>query len=61
MKLRSEKVVGIKVVNISEESNEAIEKMANDSIAHIYEKNLKILDIQVTDDNLFFILGENKD
>ncbi|MFQ5717879.1 MAG: hypothetical protein ACE5GQ_12375 [Nitrospinales bacterium] len=58
MRLPEKKVIGIKVVNIFEENASAIEKMANKIIDSIHEQNNKILDIQITEDNIFFILGE---
>ena len=51
------KVNGVKVVNILEESAEAIEKMVNTVIKDIYSKDQIILDIQTTGDNIIIILG----
>ncbi|MFQ5672746.1 MAG: hypothetical protein ACE5G9_06600 [Nitrospinales bacterium] len=58
MNLQGEKVASIKVINISEESADAIEKMVNATVGFLHKQNTKILDIQITDDNIFFILGE---
>lgn len=52
------KVNGVKVVNILEESAEAIEKMFNTVIKDIYSKDQIILDIQTTGDNIIIILGQ---
>ncbi|MCH8207923.1 MAG: hypothetical protein IIA62_02520 [Nitrospinae bacterium] len=52
------KVNGVKVVNILEESAEAIEKMVNTVIKDIYSKDQIILDIQTTGDNIIIILGQ---
>ncbi len=46
------------MLNIMEESAEAIEKMVNGAIAEINEQKIKILDIHVTGDNLILILGD---
>lgn len=58
MSLKGEKLAGIKVINISEESADAIEKMVNTTISFLHKQNTRILDIQITEDNIFFILGE---
>jgi hypothetical protein len=60
MGLDSNKVSGIKVLNIVEENAEAIEKMVNKAIADIHQQKIKILDIQTTGDNLVIILGEQE-
>jgi len=54
------KVAGVKVINILEESAEAIEKMVNTVIKDIYSKDQVILDIQTTGDNIIIILGLKK-
>lgn len=54
------KVAGVKVINILEESAEAIEKMVNTVIKEIYSKDQVILDIQTTGDNIIIILGLKK-
>ena len=53
-----QKMTGIKVMNIMEESADAIEKMVNKAILEVAENNKVILDIRITDDNLFLILGD---
>ncbi|MCF8720672.1 hypothetical protein [Nitrospina gracilis] len=53
------KITGVKVINISEESAEAIEKMVDKAIREVRSKGLEILDIQTTGDNLFLILVED--
>ena len=58
MELERHIITGIKVVNIIEENATAIEKMVNKAIADIHQKNIKILDIQTTGDNLILVLGE---
>ena len=58
MELEGHIITGIKVVNIIEENATAIEKMVNKAIEDIHQKNIKILDIQTTGDNLILVLGE---
>ena len=53
-------ISGIKVVNIFEENAANIEKMANQMITDLHIKNKKILDLQVTGDNLIVVLGEKE-
>ena len=58
MIFNEQKMTGIKVMNIMEESAEAIEKMVNKAILEVSDKNKVILDIKITDDNIFLILGD---
>ena len=58
MELERHIITGFKVVNIIEENATAIEKMVNKAIDDIHQKNIKILDIQTTGDNLILVLGE---
>ena len=60
MSLEGEKVSGIKVLNIMEESASAVEKMVNRAIDEVNEQNIKILDIKITGDNLVLILGDKE-
>ena len=60
MGLESYKISGVKVLNIAEENDEAIEKMVNRAIAEINNQKIQILEIQTTGDNLILILGEKK-
>ena len=50
-------ISGVKVINIVEENAASIEKMANKMIADLHIKNIKILDLQITGDNLILVLG----
>ncbi len=59
MSLSDHKITGVKVMNINEETAEAIEKMVGRSIEEIEAKGLKILDIQTSSDYLILILGKN--
>ena len=60
MDLKEHIITGIKVINIIEENATAIEKMVNKAISDIHSKNIKILDIQTTGDNLIIVMGEEK-
>ena len=53
-------ISSIKVINIFEESAATIEKMANNMIVDIHKKNKKIIDLQITGDNLVFIIGKKE-
>ena len=53
-------IAGVKVINIVEENAASIEKMTNKMIADLHQKKIKILDLQVTVDNLILVLGEKK-
>ena len=53
-------ISGIKVVNIFEENAASIEKMTNQMITDLHTKGKKILDLQVTGDNLILVLGEKE-
>lgn len=53
------KITGVKVINISEESADAIERMVDKAMKEVRDKGQEILDIQTTDDNLIMILTEN--
>ena len=53
-------ISGVKVINIVEENAATIEKMANKMIADLHDKNIKILDLQITGDNLILVLGEKE-
>jgi len=56
MSLDGEKITGVKVLNISEESVEALEKMVDKAIQEIRGKGLEIMDIQTSPDYLIMIL-----
>ena len=60
MEMKGHIISGVKVVNIVEENAARIEKMANKMITDLHEKNIKILDLQITGDNLILVLGEKK-
>ena len=58
MEMKGHIISGVKVINIVEENAATIEKMANKMIADLHIKNIKILDLQITGDNLILVLGE---
>ena len=50
---------GLKVLNITLESPSAIEKMVNKAIDDIHKQKIKIIDLQITEDNIVLVLEEN--
>ena len=60
MEMKGHTISGVKVINIVEENAASIEKMANKMIADLHIKNIKILDLQITGDNLILVLGEKE-
>ena len=60
MEMKGYIISGVKVINIVEENAASIEKMANKMITDLHNKNIKILDLQITGDNLILVLGEKE-
>jgi len=60
MEMKGHIISGVKVVNIVEENAATIEKMANKMITDLHNKKIKILDLQITGDNLILVLGEKE-
>ena len=60
MEMKGHIISGVKVINIVEENAATIEKMADKMIADLHIKNIKILDLQITGDNLILVLGEKE-
>ena len=60
MEMKGHIISGVKVINIVEENAATIEKMANKMIADLHMKKIKILDLQITGDNLILVLGEKE-
>ena len=60
MEMKGHIISGVKVINIVEENAASIEKMANKMITDLHQKNIKILDLQITGDNLILVLGEKE-
>ena len=53
-------ISNIKVINIFEESDTSVEKMANNMFAELHKNKKKILDLQATGDNLIFIIRKKE-
>ena len=49
----------VKVVNITLENASAIEKMVNKAISDLNKQKIKILDLQITEDNIVLVLPKN--
>ena len=49
----------IKIANITLESASAIEKMVNKAISDLNKQKIKILDLQITEDNIVLVLAKN--
>ena len=60
MEMEGHIISGVKVINIVEENAASIEKMANKMITDLHNKNIKILDLQITGDNLILVIGEKE-
>ena len=60
MEMKGHIISGVNVINIVEENAASIEKMANKMITDLHNKNIKILDLQITGDNLILVLGEKE-
>ena len=60
MEMKGHIISGVKVINIVEENAASIEKMANKMIADLHIKKIKILDLQITGDNLILVLGKKE-
>ena len=50
---------GLKVLNITLESASTIEKMVNKAIDDIHKQKIKIIDLQITEDNIVLVLEED--
>jgi len=50
---------GIKVINITLENASAIEKMVKKAIDDIHKQKIKIIDLQITEDNIVLVLEED--
>ena len=61
MKNSDQKVTGIRVLDISEEGAKAIEAMFNKVVEEINQQETPIIDVRVTDNHCFLLLGEKKE
>ena len=50
---------GLKILNITLESPSAIEKIVNKAIDDIHKQKIKIIDLQITEDNIVLVLEED--
>ena len=60
MRNSDQQVIGIRVLDISEEGPKAIEAMFNQVIEEINIQETPIIDVQITDNHCFLLLGKNK-
>ena len=49
----------VKIVNITLENASRIEKMVNKAISDLNNQKIKILDLQITEDNIVLVLSKN--
>ena len=49
----------VKIVNITIENASRIEKMVNKAISDLNKQKIKILDLQITEDNIVLVLPKN--
>ena len=49
----------IKIVNITIENASRIEQMVNKAISDLNKQKIKILDLQITEDNIVLVLPKN--
>ena len=50
---------GLKILNITLESASTIEKMVNKAIDDIHKQKIKIIDLQITEENIVLVLEED--
>jgi hypothetical protein len=50
---------GLKVLNITLESASTIEKIVNKAIDDIHKQKIKIIDLQITEENIVLVLEED--
>ena len=55
-----QKITGVRVLDIAEEGPKAIEAMFNKVVGEINEQDTPIVDVRVTDNHFFILLGEKK-
>ena len=49
----------VKIVNITLENASRIEQMVNKAISDLNKQKIKILDLQITEDNIVLVLPKN--
>lgn len=60
MRNPEQKVTGIRVLDISEEGAKAIEAMFNKVVEEINQQETPIIDVRITDNHCFLLLGGKK-
>ncbi len=60
MRNSDHKVTGIRVLDMAEESTKTIEAMFSKVVAEINMQKTPIIDVRVTDNHCFLLLGEKK-
>jgi hypothetical protein len=55
-----QKIAGIRVLDIAEEGAKTIEVMFNKVVKEINQQNTPIIDVKVTDNHFFILLGDKK-
>ncbi len=58
MAIDKQKVTGVRVLDIAEEGAKAIETMVNKVIEDVNRQQIPIIDIRVTDNHCFLLIGE---
>jgi hypothetical protein len=53
-----QKITGVRVLDIAEEGAKAIEAMFNKMVEEIDQQDFPIIDVRVTDNHCFLLLGE---
>jgi hypothetical protein len=53
-----QKITGVRVLDIAEEGAKAIEIMFNKMVGEINQQNMPIIDVQVTENHCFILLGD---
>ena len=55
-----QKITGVRVLDIAEEGAKAIEAMFNKVVGEINQQDSPIIDVRVTDNHCFILLGDKK-
>ena len=55
-----QKITGIRVLDIAEEGAKVIEAMVNNMVKEINQQDTPIIDVRVTENHCFILLGEKK-
>jgi hypothetical protein len=55
-----QKIIGVRVLDIAEEGAKTIEAMFNKVVEEINQQNTPIIDVQITENHCFILLGDKK-